>query len=69
MIISNYGWSFDEETFNKNTGKYKLYESIEVGRGLFKDKLIEEKFINHKGVGLLNQHYKSFKLNKEWRSK
>jgi hypothetical protein len=52
----------DKKVFNKKVGKYKLYCTK-------KDKIIEEKYVPHDDVGLLNQHYKSFKLNKEWRSK
>ena len=53
---------FDKKTFNKKVGKYKLYDTRT-------NKVIEEKYVPHDDVGLLNQHYKSFKLNKEWRSK
>jgi hypothetical protein len=51
----------DKKTFNKKVGKYKLYDTK-------KNKIIEQKYVPHDDVGLLNQHYKSFKLNKEWRS-
>ena len=61
MIVSNKGWSFNEEVFNKKVGKYKLVDAKT-------DKTIEEKFVNHEDVGLLNRNYKSLKLNKEWRS-
>ena len=52
----------DKKTFNKRVGKYKLYD-------IKSNKIIEEKYVPHDDVGTLNQHYKSFKLNKEWRSK
>jgi hypothetical protein len=51
----------DKKLFKEKVGKYKLYDTK-------KDKVIEEKYVPHEDVGLLNQHYKSFKLNKEWRS-
>jgi len=53
---------FNEEVFKEKVGKYKLFD-------IKKNKIIEEKYVPHDDVGLLNQHYKSFKLNKEWRSK
>ncbi len=52
----------NKKTFNEKVGKYKLYD-------IKFNKVIEEKYVPHDDVGLLNQHYKSFKLNKEWRSK
>ena len=52
----------DKKVFKKKLGKYKLYDTK-------KDKIIETKYVPHNDVGLLNQHYKSFKLNIEWRSK
>ena len=52
----------DKKTINEKVGKYKLYDTKS-------NKAIEEKHVPHDDVGLLNQHYKSFKLNKEWRSK
>ena len=51
----------DKKLFKEKVGKYKLYDTK-------KDKVIEEKYVPHDDVGILNQHYKSFKLNKEWRS-
>ena len=52
----------NKKIFKEKVGKYKLYDTKS-------NKIIEEKYVPHDDVGLLNQHYKSFKLNRQWRSK